>query len=101
MFVVEVFDYCYGGSMGRYYYKNIENARKRFNEVLTKHFERFPDHLEDLIEESEGEDTLEDILEWFFDQGYYENVVDIEEIKFLDWIKKILKTPWQIKGFVL
>ena len=73
------------GSMGRYYYKNIDNARKRFNEILTDHFKEHPDHLEDLIEESEGEDTLEDILQWFFfEQGYYEGVVDVEEITFLD-----------------
>lgn len=85
MFVVEEFDYRYGGSMGRYYYKNIENARKRFYEILTDHFKDYPDHLEDLIEESEGEDTLEDILHWYFsEQGYYEGVVDIEEIVFLD-----------------
>ena len=85
MFVVEEFDYRYGGSMGRYYYKNIDNARKKFNKILTDHFKDFPDHLEDLIEESEGEDTLEDILQWFFfEQGYYEGVVDVEEIKFLD-----------------
>lgn len=84
MFVVEEFDYRYGGSMGRYYYKNIENARKKFYEILKDHFEKYPDHLEDLIEESEGEDTLEDILKWFFDQCFYEGVVDIEEIKFLD-----------------
>ena len=85
MFVVEEFDYRYGGSMGRYYYKNIENAKKRFYEILTDHFKEHPDHLEDLIEESEGEDTLEDILHWhFFEQGYYEGVVDVEEIVFLD-----------------
>lgn len=85
MYVVEEFDYRYGGSMGRYYYKNIDNARQRFNEILTDHFKEFPDHLEDLIEESEGEDTLEDILQWFFfEQGYYEGVVDVEEITFLD-----------------
>jgi hypothetical protein len=85
MFVVEEFDYRYGGSMGRYYYKNIENAKKRFYEILSDFFEEYPDHLEDLIEESEGEDTLEDILHWhFFEQGYYEGVVDVEEIKFLD-----------------
>ena len=85
MYVVEEFDYRYGGSMGRYYYKSIDNARKRFNEILTDHFKEFPDHLEDLIEESEGEDTLEDILQWFFfEQGYYEGVVDVEEITFLD-----------------
>ena len=85
MFVVEEIDYRYGGSMGRYYYKNIDNARKRFNEILTDHFKEHPDHLEDLIEESEGEDTLEDILQWFFfEQGYYEGVVDVEEITFLD-----------------
>lgn len=85
MFVVEEFDYRYGGSIDRYYYKNIDNARKKFNEILTDYFEDFPDELEDLIEESEGEDTLEDILHWhFFEQGYYEGVVDVEEIKFLD-----------------
>ena len=85
MYVVEEFDYRYGGSMGRYYYKNIDNARKRFNDILTDHFKEHPDHLEDLIEESEGKDTLEDILQWyFFEQGYYEGVVDVEEITFLD-----------------
>lgn len=85
MFVVEEFDYRYGGSVGRYYYKNIDNARKKFNEILTDFFEECPDELKDLIEESEGEDTLEDILRWhFFEQGYYEGVVDVEEIKFLD-----------------
>ena len=85
MYVVEEFDYRYGGSMGRYYYKNIDIARVRFNEILTDLFKEHPDHLEDLIEESEGEDTLEDILQWFFiEQGYYEGVVDVEEIVFLD-----------------
>jgi hypothetical protein len=47
MFVVEEFDYRYGGSMGRYYYKNIENAKKRFYEILSDFFEEYPDHLED------------------------------------------------------
>jgi hypothetical protein len=85
MFVVEEFDYRYGGSIGRYYYKNIDNAQKRFYEILTDFFEEHPDYLEDLIEESEGEDTLEDILRWcFFEEGYYEGVVDVEEITFLD-----------------
>ena len=49
MYVVEEFDYRYGGSIGRYYYKNIDNARQKFNEILTDHFKEFPDHLEDLI----------------------------------------------------
>jgi hypothetical protein len=83
MFVVE--DYRYGGSMDRYYYKNIENAQKKFNEILTNFFEDFPYDLKVLIEESEGEDTLEDILHWhFFEQGYYEGVVSVKEITFLD-----------------
>jgi hypothetical protein len=85
MFLVEEFDYRYGGSIGRYYYKNIENARKKFYEILTNYFEDFQYELDDLIEESEGEDTLEDILEWHFsEQGYYESVVSVEEIKVLD-----------------
>ena len=85
MFVVEEFDYRYGGSIGRYYYKNIDNAQKRFYEILIDFFEEHPDYLEDLTEESEGEDTLEEILRWFFfEQGYYEGVVDVEEITFLD-----------------
>ena len=85
MFLVEEFDYRYGGTMDRYYYKNIDNARKKFDEILTDFFKEYPDHLDDLIEESEGEDTLEDILQWFFfEQGYYESVVSVEEIKFLD-----------------
>ena len=85
MFVVEEYDYRYGGSEGRYYYKNIDNARKKFNEILMDFFEERPNELEDLIEESEGKDTLEDILRGlFFEQGYYEGVVDVEAIKFLD-----------------
>ena len=85
MFVVEEYDYRYGGSDGRYYYKNIDNAQKKFNEILMDFFEERPNELEDLIEESEGKDTLEDILQGlFFEQGYYEGVVDVEEIKFLD-----------------
>lgn len=85
MFVVEEFNYRYGGSVGRYYYKNIDNARKKFNEILTDFFEECPDELEDLIEESGEKATLKDILhQLFYDQGYYEGVVDVSEIKFLD-----------------
>ena len=83
MFLVEEYDYRYGDSVGRYYYKNIDNARKKFYEILADFFEEYPDHLEDF--EEDGEWTLEDILKWHFsEQGYYENVVRVEEIKFLD-----------------
>ena len=62
MFVVEEFDYRYGGSMGRYYYKNIENARKRFYEILSDFFEEYPDtEIENFYTDSLNDQPLIDI----------------------------------------
>ena len=81
MFMVKEYDYAYGDIVELHFFREKKNAEKCFKNILTEFFEAVPDHLESILEDNDFELSKNDILNQYFEGGYYEGVVTFEEIE--------------------
>lgn len=81
--VVREFHPVDGRVVAEYYFKQPSNAYSKMDEIIRGYFEKYPSELEELIEDYDL-NSIEDFIDECFACGEMFDVVEWEEIKFLD-----------------
>jgi hypothetical protein len=85
--VVREFHPVDGRVVAEYYFKHPSNAYGKMDEIIRRYFKVYPSALEELIE-GDYLGNIEDFVDVCFTCGEMFDVVEWEEIKFLDEEKK-------------